>query len=229
MDGGIDPALFSPGRLPELAMCWGQPRHSVDRFAMAIATSIDPEYAWVEVRDSDRPPDLDEDWLRSELGSGRFLAVERPDELVPDSAAASLGVFLAGRDERRIEASAELMDLLWLPAPLRDFVERRRGRPTFSAVVLSHAERLVPRFVHGPGDALRLLHVLRRARIALIATVASEPLDEYRPFFDAVFRIEGAEERPWRESRVIPEQVPEGSRFARNQPISLGAFAASRP
>lgn len=210
-------------------MCWGQPRQAVDRFAMAIATSIDPEYAWVEVRDPDEAPDPDEEWLRAELGSGRFLAVERADELVPDSAAASLGVFLAGRDERRIEASAELMDLLWLPVPLRDFAERRRGRPTFSAVVLSHAERLVPRFVHGPGDALRLLHVLRRARIALIATAASMPLDEYRPFFDAVFRVEGTAERPWRESRVIPEQVPEGSRFARNQPVSAGAFVTSHP
>ncbi len=210
-------------------MCWGQPRQAVDRFAMAIATSIDPEYAWVEVRDPDEAPDPDEEWLRAELGSGRVLAVERADELVPDSAAASLGVFLAGRDERRIEASAELMDLLWLPVPLRDFAERRRGRPTFSAVVLSHAERLVPRFVHGPGDALRLLHVLRRARIALIATAASMPLDEYRPFFDAVFRVEGTAERPWRESRVIPEQVPEGSRFARNQPVSAGAFVTSHP
>lgn len=194
---------------PASVILIGEDRPLLNWVALALASSADPGFLWLDVRALGGLV-ADTDPLSGHVIPPERLAVLRPSALTPDDTKANIGVSAVVRADEPPENLQILLDFLRLPertqARLSEMVAS--GQPRVA--VLSNAHRLGGYYpVESIGPMLR---AIQATGVISLFTFADAPNDG-RFAFDIVLRLEGRDPKAWRQATLRVEKGLESGPF----------------
>jgi hypothetical protein len=210
---------------PGSVLFWGEDPHLLALAAFGLARRINPEFGLLELAEPGRPEDFEP--VFSIVPPDRRLRVTDDRQLLPDDAAANLALFSVVRSEGLTNDDARrLGDFLWLPPAFQEIVSRLRRAPGPAAIVLTHRELLVPKLEGHAAGFQRLLQLLAREEISVIATHLTDVPRMTLPTgsFDFVFRLARKPHRHWHESLLYAERSAAPMELPLALPIPARAF-----
>lgn len=200
-----EPSLEDPTRTPTSVLVYARSRADLDPVMADVAGQVHPDGVWIEVAEGGSPEPVEEQPPTTvSAGFSRRFEFE-PSELLPDHGRANLLLWGAGRPAGESSFVRDLEDLTWLPESLIRAVPEVRLGEAPTPVVVARAELLVQQLPHGVEDVARLLAVLERRRVTLIAGLLFRPFAEFSQRFHYVYRVRPAAPGTDGTSRVIRE------------------------
>lgn len=218
MDARKDGALIAG---PASILIIGNDRPLLNWIAYALASVLDPEFRWTDVRMQGEVL-AESDPLSREVISADRLSLVRASELAPDHSRANMAVSAVIRGDETPENLRRLLDFLRLPERSQQALSRAVPADRPRVLVMSNAHRLVgyyPVRIVGP-----LLRAIVASGVIVIMTFADAPT-EGRFAFDVVLHLQVHPSGKWRQARLRVEKgLPEGP-FRMGSEYGLGDFS----
>ncbi len=208
---------------------WGSSRPAVNRVLFAIATEIDPEFAWLDIR---LPNDEPEEPGPVELGwipDHRLFFTRRMADLTPPQTVKPEAIVRVVRSDDPNQDVGAFADFLRLPSLTQKIVADLGPAPRGRVLVVSNSERVREHYPSSP-EAVRPLIDAHLAAGLIPMFGLSGPSGPGRMAMDMVCEVRVADLGHWREGWLICEKSPPWTSFHAGDKIplsSVGSIAAA--
>jgi len=199
----------------------GDDRPLLNWVAYAMAMQTDPEFVWTDVRVPGQelnPTDL---LAQNLVPSSRFRVLETSD-LIPNDAAANVGVSAVIRSDETPTNVQRLLDFLRLPTETQRMIEGIRASDRPRVAVLSNGHRVLAHYASSDTTA-RTIRAITDSGVTFIMTFADDR-PKGRFVFDNVLDVDGRLADGWRQASFMVEKWPIGAPFATGSKVRLVDF-----
>ncbi len=204
---------------------WGSSRAAVNRVLFAIATEIDPEFAWLDIR---LPTDEPEEAGPVELGwipDHRLFFTRRMADLTPPQALKPEAIVRVVRSDDPNQDVGAFADFLRLPSLTQTIVADLGPAPRGRVLVVSNSERVRDYYPRSPEAVRPLIDAhLAAGLIPMFGLSGTSGLG--RMAMDMVLEVRLTDPAHWREGWLICEKSPAWTSIRAGDKIPLSAVGS---
>ncbi|MGP8110246.1 MAG: hypothetical protein ACLQD9_06025 [Thermoplasmata archaeon] len=199
---------------------WGESRAAVNRVLFAVASDIDPDFVWLDIRhptdESVEPGPVELGWIPN----GRLLFTRAPSEARPQEPVAPAAIWRIVRSDDPDHEVASYADFLRLPAVTQKIIAGLAPTSGRRALAFANSDRVREFYPRKPEEIRPFLDAELAAGVIPLYGVAG-PSGPGRMALDFVLEVRTPDLRHWREGTLMCEKAPPGSAFHRGEQLPL--------
>ncbi|HLN51239.1 MAG TPA: hypothetical protein VK455_04215 [Thermoplasmata archaeon] len=199
---------------------WGESRAAVNRVLFAVASDIDPDFVWLDIRhptdESVEPGPVELGWIPN----GRLLFTRAPSEARPQEPVAPAAIWRIVRSDDPDHEVASYADFLRLPAVTQKIIAGLAPTSGRRALAFANSDRVREFYPRKPEEIRPFLDAELAAGVIPLYGVAG-PSGPGRMALDFVLEVRTPDLRHWREGTLMCEKAPPGSAFHRGDQLPL--------